>query len=67
MFKNKSQITVYGNKFKYIMVFCWVVQVWTENLFLFLLYFPHPLLAALVENRGGPHKAISGVGTIAAV
>lgn len=38
MFKNKSQITVYGNKFKYIMVFCWVVQVWTENLFSFYIF-----------------------------
>lgn len=40
-------------------------QVWTENLF--LLYFPNPLLAALVENRGGPHEAVSGVGAVAAV
>lgn len=33
----------------------------------FLSYFPHPLLAALVENRGGAHEAVSGVRTVAAV
>lgn len=38
-----------------------------EKLSLFALYFPHPLFTALVENRGGPHKAVSGVGAVAAV
>lgn len=51
---------------EYIKVFGWVCR-FGQKLPLFLLYFPHSLLAALVENRGGPHEAISGVGTVAAV
>lgn len=66
MFRNKSQVTIYGNKSEHIKDFCWVCR-FGQNLPLFFLYFPHPLLAALIENGGGPHEAIGGVGTVAAV
>ena len=59
VFQSKSQVTFYGNK-------CNTLSLERKSP-LYLLYFPHPLLAALVENRGGPHEAISGVGTVAAV
>lgn len=55
----------YGNKSEYIRFSIGFVGL--ERKPLFLLYFPNPLLAALVENGGGSHEAISGVGAVAAV
>lgn len=62
----KSEIIVHGNKPIHQGFHVGAVGLQRRIAF-FLSHFPHLLLAALVENRGGPHEAVRGVGTIAAV